>query len=47
MTKRITLPITEKAIADLHAGDSVLLTGTCQEMPTLRQDAALESPHRK
>ena len=28
MTKRITLPITEEAIADLHAGDSVLLTGT-------------------
>ena len=28
MEKKITLPITEEAIADLKAGDSVLLTGT-------------------
>ena len=28
MTKRITLPITDEAIQDLKAGDSVLLTGT-------------------
>lgn len=28
MTKRITLPITDEAIRDLKAGDSVLLTGT-------------------
>ena len=28
MTKKITLPITDEAIRDLKAGDSVLLTGT-------------------
>ena len=28
MEKKITLPITDEAIADLKAGDSVLLTGT-------------------
>lgn len=28
MTKRITLPITDEAIQNLRAGDSVLLTGT-------------------
>ena len=28
MTKKITLPITDEAIQDLKAGDSVLLTGT-------------------
>lgn len=28
MTKKITLPITDEAIAELRAGDSVLLTGT-------------------
>ncbi len=28
MTKHITLPLTEDTIQDLHAGDSVLLSGT-------------------
>lgn len=28
MTKKITLPITDEDIKDLHAGDSVLLSGT-------------------
>lgn len=28
MTKKITLPLTDETIADLHAGDSVLITGS-------------------
>lgn len=28
MTKRIIFPLTDEAIADLHAGDSVLITGS-------------------
>ena len=45
MERRITLPLTEELAKTLHAGDSVLVTGTTGEAPTLTHEEEYEILH--